>query len=80
MIYERFIRFLYPRGCRGVKFILVSNKRHDGMSAHFTGVNVSYGVPLCFLSTMVRPIARHDPSDNNMCTKTICIAYASNIA
>lgn len=52
MIYDRCMYFLYPRRCLGVMFILASNKWHTGMPAHFTGVNVSYGAPLCFLSTL----------------------------
>lgn len=52
MIYERCMYFLYSRRCLGVMFILASNKWHAGMPAHFTGVNVSYGAPLCFLSTL----------------------------
>ena len=52
MIYERYMYFLYPRRCLAVMFILASNKWHAGMPAHFTGVNVSYGAPLCFLSTL----------------------------
>lgn len=70
MIYERCMYFLYSRRCLGVMFILASNKWHAGMPAHFTGVNVSYGAPLCFLSTLFDrsfpvTLAKHAP--------TVCI-------